>query len=63
MRSGVTHLGQALAAYQQKHDVAGKALAKNIGISESTLTRVKQGKMPDADGFAKIVLWLTKRGR
>lgn len=56
----MTHLGQALSAYQQKYDVEGKALAKEIGINESTLTRVKQGKMPDAEGLAKIVLWMVK---
>lgn len=56
----MSHLGQALAAYQQKFDVEGKALARQIGINESTLTRVKQGKMPDAEGFAKIIAWLVR---
>ena len=53
-------LGLMLKAYIQKHDVEAKALAKRIGLSESTLTRVQQGKMPDAEGLARIVLWMTQ---
>ncbi len=59
----MSHLGQALAAYQQKYDVEGKKLAKEIGIAESTLTRIKGGTMPDAAGFAKIILWLSTAGK
>ena len=54
----MTNLGRALAAYQQKFDVDGKALAKALGVEESTLSRIKAGRMPDAYGFAKIVAWL-----
>ena len=57
---GMTNLAKIIAAYQQKHDVHGRELAKEIGIAASTLTRIKQGKMPDADGFAKVILWMTK---
>ena len=59
-RSVMTNLAAALSAYQQKHDVQGKDLAKAIGIHQSTLTRLKQGKMPDADGLTKIMIWLTR---
>jgi DNA-binding Xre family transcriptional regulator len=55
----MTELAKALAAYQQKYDVEGKELAASIGIEESTLTRIKQGRMPDARGLAKIIAWLT----
>jgi hypothetical protein len=55
-------LGDMLGAYQQKFDIESKVLAREIGMSESTLCRIKQGKMPDAEGFARIVLWLTKPG-
>jgi hypothetical protein len=54
----VTRLGEALSAYQQKHDIENRLMAKQIGISASTLSRIKGGTMPDAHGFAKIVLWL-----
>lgn len=56
----MTHLGRAIAAYQQKFDVEGKSLAQEIGIHESTLCRIKNGKMPDADGLAKIIAWLVR---
>ena len=51
-------LGPVIIAYQQKHDIEGKTLAAEIGISESTLCRIKQGKSPSAEGLAKIISWL-----
>lgn len=54
----MTPLALMLIAYQQKYDVEGNALAKKIGIAEATLTRIKQGRMPDAAGLAKIVNWM-----
>jgi DNA-binding XRE family transcriptional regulator len=54
----MTNLGRALAAYQQKFDTDGKALAKAIGIEESTLSRIKAGRMPDALGMARVIMWL-----
>ena len=54
----MTNLGMALSAYQQKHDVENRDMAKAIGISASTLSRIKTGTMPDAIGFARIVVWL-----
>lgn len=55
----MTPLGLALAAYQQKHDVENREMAKKIGIPASTLSRIKGGTMPDAFGLAKIILWMT----
>lgn len=55
----MTRLGLALAAYQQKHDIENRAMAKEIGISASTLSRIKSGTMPDAYGMAKIMMWLS----
>ena len=55
----MTHLGLALTAYQQKYDVENVKMAKQIGITASTLSRIKGGTMPDALGFAKIVMWMT----
>ena len=59
----MTRLGLALEAYQQKHDVENRAMAKEIGIPASTLSRIKGGTMPDALGMAKIVLWLATDNR
>jgi hypothetical protein len=59
-RQTVTHLGLALAAYQQKYDIANGHMAKEIGITGSMLSRIKGGTMPDGNGLAKIMLWLSK---
>lgn len=56
----MTRLGLALAAYQQKHDVENRAMAKDIGIPASTLSRIKGGTLPDARGMAKIMMWLSE---
>lgn len=55
------HLAKMIAAYQQKHDVEAKTMAREIGINESSLCRIRQGKNPDAVGLVKIVVWLLKR--
>lgn len=54
----MTKLGLALSAYQQKYDMENREMAKEIGISASTLSRIKSGTMPDALGMAKIIMWL-----
>jgi hypothetical protein len=59
-RQNVTHLGLALAAYQQKYYVANGRMAKQIGITGSMLSRIKGGTMPDGSRLAKIILWLSK---
>lgn len=56
----MTNLGLALTAYQQKHDLENRTMAKQMGINPSTLSRLKQGTLPDAEGLAKIILWMTK---
>jgi hypothetical protein len=56
----VTNLGLALVAYQQKYDIANEHMAKQIGIGGPTLSRIKGGAMPDGNGLAKILLWLSK---
>lgn len=57
----MTNLAKALKGYQAMTETDGATLARKIGIEESTLTRIKQGKMPNADGFAKIILWLVSK--
>lgn len=56
----MTNLGMALAAYQQKHDVENRQMAREIGIPASSLSRIKGGSMPDARGMARILLWLSE---
>ncbi len=54
----MTNLGHVLGAYQYMKHVRNDVMAKEIGISASTLSRVKGGKMPDAVGMVKIWAWL-----
>ena len=59
----MTNLGLIILAFQQKHDVRNDVMAKQIGIGASTLSRVKQGTLPDAEGLAKIILWMVKEAK
>lgn len=52
------NLALALTGYQREQRITAKILAKEIGIQESGLTRIKQGKKPDATNLAKIIIWL-----
>ena len=56
----MTRLGQMITAYEQKHDVQSKQVAKEIGIGQSTLTRIKQGAATDAGNLVKIITWMMK---
>jgi DNA-binding Xre family transcriptional regulator len=56
----MTNLGNMITAFQQKHDVENREMARQIDIGASTLSRLKQGTLPDADGLAKIILWMTR---
>ena len=56
----MTNLGIALAAYQHEKRMENRAMAKQIGISQSTLSRIKNGAMPDAIGFTKIMKWMAE---
>ena len=51
-------LYSALDAARQERGVSWRALAKEIGVSPSLLSRLGNALKPDADGFATIVAWL-----
>jgi transcriptional regulator with XRE-family HTH domain len=48
----------ALDVQRQSKNLSWRQLAKEVGISPSTLTRMAQGKRPDVDSFAGLVRWL-----
>jgi transcriptional regulator with XRE-family HTH domain len=56
--AGVTlqTLGRLLA--EQRGSRGVREVAKEIGISHSTLSRVERGFLPDLDTFGKICKWL-----
>ena len=47
----------ALDAERQARQCTWKRVAEESGVSASTLTRMSQGKRPDADGLAALVAW------
>lgn len=51
-------LHSALDAARQQRQLSWRALAGEIGVSPSLLSRLGNGLKPDTDGFATIVAWL-----
>lgn len=47
----------ALDAERQARRMNWKTLAKDAGVSPSTLTRMAQGKRPDVDTFSALCRW------
>jgi transcriptional regulator with XRE-family HTH domain len=47
----------ALDATRQSRRLTWKQVAKESGVSASTLTRMAQGRHPDVDGLAALCSW------
>ncbi len=47
----------ALDGARVTRDMNWKAVAAETGVSASTLTRMRQGRRPDVDSFAKLSTW------
>ena len=54
----VTVLHGALDAARIREDLSWRELARKIGVSASTMSRLAQGQNPDVNAFAKMVRWL-----
>lgn len=54
----VEGLFAALNAAREARGSSWRALAKDIGVSPSLLSRLGNGLKPDADSFATLVQWL-----
>jgi transcriptional regulator with XRE-family HTH domain len=48
----------ALDSKRRAKDLSWRQLATKAGVSQSTLTRMQQGKRPDVDTFASLIRWL-----
>jgi transcriptional regulator with XRE-family HTH domain len=48
---------QALDATRKARDLTWRQVAKEAGVTASTLTRMAQGKRPDVDGLAALTAW------
>lgn len=54
-------LGDVLRGWRLHREVGLRALAKEIGISYSTLSRFETGDNVDAETFAKVMMWLMQK--
>ena len=54
----VETLVAALDAKRRATKLSWRQLAAEAGVSQSTLTRMQQGKRPDVDTFASLLHWL-----
>jgi transcriptional regulator with XRE-family HTH domain len=54
----VETLVAALDAKRRAKGLSWRQLAGKAGVSQSTLTRMQQGKRPDVDTFASLIRWL-----
>lgn len=57
-RLNVAALYAALDAERSARGASWRQLAKEVGISPSTLTRMANGHRPDVDAFAALTRWL-----
>lgn len=54
----VAALTTALDARRQTEKLSWREVARQAGVSPSTLTRMQQGKLPDVTTFGALVRWL-----
>jgi transcriptional regulator with XRE-family HTH domain len=54
----VDALVAALDAERKTRNLSWRQLAKDAGVSPSTLTRMQQGKSPDVNTFSALTRWL-----
>jgi transcriptional regulator with XRE-family HTH domain len=57
-RVDVTALHGALDRARASKDLSWRELARQIGVSASTMSRLAQGQNPDINAFARMVRWL-----
>ena len=57
-RINVPALYAALDAQREAAGLSWRQLAKNLGLSPSTFTRLANKHRPDVDAFAALVAWL-----
>jgi DNA-binding XRE family transcriptional regulator len=52
------NVGLCLSAYRHERGLGVRALAKIIGTSSATLSRIERGEGCDSRTLAKVLLWL-----
>lgn len=54
----VSGLASALESRVKADDISWRQAAREIGVSPSLLTRIRNDQRPDLDAYARIVRWL-----
>ena len=54
----VTALAAAVATVARHRKISMRGVARETGLSPSSLTRLVQGQKPDADGLVTLLAWL-----
>lgn len=54
--NGIEKLGPLLK--ERRGEKGLRTIAREIGVSAATISRIERGKKPDIDSFRKICLWL-----
>ncbi len=56
----MNNLAKMFVAYRQKHDISQTEIAKQIGVSKSTMCRIEDGYDFDLDTLGKIAAWMRR---
>jgi transcriptional regulator with XRE-family HTH domain len=51
-------LNDAIEAVKRHRGISARDVAKETGLSPSTLTRLSHGQKPDADALVSLLVWL-----
>ena len=54
----VAALFAALDQRRKAHEQSWKDVAAEVGVSQSTFTRLSDGHRPDADALCSLIVWL-----
>lgn len=56
----MSRIGELLSIYLRFTGRGLRDVAKEIGTSKSTLSRITSGKSPDAETLMKLFIWMTR---
>jgi DNA-binding XRE family transcriptional regulator len=55
-------LGRVIADYRWANRVGVRELAKEVGVSHATMSRIENGENCDAATLVKVLVWLFAEG-
>ena len=57
-RLDVPELHRLLDNQRRQHGLSWRGIARETGLSSSTLTRIRNGQAPDAHALVSLIVWL-----